>query len=335
MAARRQFAERSGSTLRALMSDSTDLVYYAQTEVAYPQQVEVVDYDLSQLEQIDAAVSSCQELNGVVGPRADIVVNVPRFVPLAQSEFDICAASRILSGSGRLSYLMPGRSGHRRIAAVLESAFGRVVRRSSSPHLFTCRSPLGRGLDAPVRLIDHQDPVSGAHLGLETRPGLFSYGKIDDGTQLLLENARISAGMKVLDVGCGYGAVGLVAAVRGASVEMVDCDCRAVALTEANLHRNGLVGTVRLSADLDARGDGSYDLVLSNPPTHGGSTALRRLFAGMVRVCRPHGQVLIVVRENLNYEKWLQELAPVNRVASAVGFKVLRMTRRSPHEGRP
>jgi 16S rRNA (guanine1207-N2)-methyltransferase len=110
---------------------------------------------------------------------------------------------------------------------------------------------------------------------------------------------------------------------------MFDCDSRAVALARINLERNGLVGSVSLSAALANVPSSTYDVVLSNPPTHGGSSMLRPLFSDMLRVSRHCGYVAIVVRERLNYEKWFGSRASVERVATGGGFKVLRIERQS------
>jgi 16S rRNA G1207 methylase RsmC len=121
--------------------------------------------------------------------------------------------------------------------------------------------------------------------------------------------------------------IGIAAAARGAKVHMVECDSRAVVLAKANLAENHLTGHVSLGATLADVPGNTYDIVLSNPPTHGGATMLRPLFAEMLRVCRAGGSVAIVVRERLNYEKWFDSPASVERIAQRNGFKVLRVAK--------
>jgi 16S rRNA (guanine1207-N2)-methyltransferase len=152
---------------------------------------------------------------------------------------------------------------------------------------------------------------------------------VDPGTELLLDACAIPRGKRVLDVGCGYGAIGVVAAARGAQVDMVDCDSRAVVLAKANLEENHLTGSVSLGTTLAEAPSNTYDIVLSNPPTHGGSSMLRSLFSEMLRVCRARGSVAIVIRERLNYDRWFGGSAFVERIAARDGFKVLRIGKRA------
>ena len=323
MAARRQYAEREAKSLQELLTEPADLVYYAQPGVAYPPSVEVVDYDLAELHQSGAGESRCCELADIDRNLHRIIVNLPKFVPFSQIEQDICAASRVLSPTGELCLLVPAKSGHKRIAALLETFFAEVKHRSGPPHPFLCRQPLPRSHKIHYNSINYSDPVSGRTLRFKTRPGLFSHQRIDTGTGLLLSHINIRKGDRVLDVGCGYGAIGIVAAARKAEVELVDSDSRAVEITRRNFRSNQLSGLVFLTDQLDEFPDESFDTVLSNPPTHGGSDTLRALFSSMVRVIKPGGRVFIVLREKLNYEKWLREIATIDRVTVKAGYKIL------------
>src|SRR5688572_1370612 len=88
------------------------------------------------------------------------------------------------------------------------------------------------------------------------QPGVFSADAIDPGTRLLIETMRVSPTARVLDLGCGYGAIGIVAAklaIRGHAT-LVDSDIRATRLAERNVQLNGLA-----NADV-VLGDGVHDL---------------------------------------------------------------------------
>lgn len=103
-----------------------------------------------------------------------------------------------------------------------------------------------------------------------SRPGVFSHRKLDLGARALLEGITVEPGMKVLDIGCGSGTVGIAAAFRDAGVHVVslDSNARAVQCTQLGGDLNGLGD--RLEARLDADGStvepASFDLVVGNPP---------------------------------------------------------------------
>ena len=114
-----------------------------------------------------------------------------------------------------------------------------------------------------------QAEVLGREIFLETRKDLFSPQHIDRGTLAMLLHVDFASGMRIMDLGCGCGIVGIVAAkIAGEeNVFMSDADPNAVETARRNAERNG-VGGVRLFTsdgfrDVDASG---FDIILSNPP---------------------------------------------------------------------
>ena len=109
--------------------------------------------------------------------------------------------------------------------------------------------------------------VLGEELSLETRAGLFSPEHVDRGTMAMLSQAALKPGMKVLDLGCGCGVVGVAAARKcGAeNVWMLDVDPLAVETAARNAARNGVYSVHIVQSDgfrgLDEAG---FDLILSN-----------------------------------------------------------------------
>lgn len=111
--------------------------------------------------------------------------------------------------------------------------------------------------------------IKGQRLELETRPGLFSPEHVDRGTLAMLSVARFEEGMQVLDLGCGCGVVGIVAAkICGEeNITMCDIDPNAVETAAANAERNGVSGVKVLVSDgLKQVEDAGFDIILSNPP---------------------------------------------------------------------
>ena len=111
--------------------------------------------------------------------------------------------------------------------------------------------------------------VLGQSLTLETRNGLFSPEHIDRGTLAMLSHAKIDSGMRVMDLGCGCGIVGIWAAkiVGEENVFMSDADPMAVETAARNAERNGVGGvSIYLSDGFQAVEASGFDLILSNPP---------------------------------------------------------------------
>ena len=153
-------------------------------------------------------------------------------------------------------------------------------------HYFSERpsSPERRGL---VRCV-----LRGLELEFLTSSGVFSHRRVDLGTALLIESMELPEEGSVLDLGCGYGPVG-VAAGRlrpGLEVVLTDVNERAVELARENLRRNGVANGVALLGGLYGPVAGRrFDVVLSNPPFSAG-------FRGVVGPMVEGGSLQVVVR---------------------------------------
>ena len=167
-------------------------------------------------------------------------------------------------------------------------------------------------------------------------PGVFSAGKLDRATALLLDTLadQRMQGQRVLDIGCGSGVLGAWAASRGAEATLLDADLQSVRSAEATLEASRLAARV-LHSDVDAAlSDNSYDLMLSNPPFHVGRGVVLDITAEFVlaaeRRLRPGGRLVMVANEFLPYEKLLAGWQDVQILAQHAGFKVLSAVRQEP-----
>jgi 16S rRNA G1207 methylase RsmC len=109
----------------------------------------------------------------------------------------------------------------------------------------------------------------GRLIKVTTRPGVFAHRRLDVGARRLLDAVSNCDGLRVLDIGCGSGSVGLGIAARSptASVHAIDSNARAVACAIANVELNSLDNmTVELDGDGSSVASGKFDLVLANPP---------------------------------------------------------------------
>lgn len=111
--------------------------------------------------------------------------------------------------------------------------------------------------------------IKGYMLDMETAPGLFSPAHADRGTMAMLSKVEFLPGQRIMDLGCGWGLVGVTAAkICGAeNVYMCDIDENAVNTARKNAARNGVEGVNICVSDgfknVDAAG---FDIILSNPP---------------------------------------------------------------------
>lgn len=106
-----------------------------------------------------------------------------------------------------------------------------------------------------------------------TASGVFSKRRVDLGTRLLVESMILPKKGLTLDIGCGYGVVGIAAAALNPSlhVMLIDINARAVWLTKQNINRNHLLNAeVKRGCFYEPVNDLIFDCVLSNPPVSAG-----------------------------------------------------------------
>lgn len=140
-----------------------------------------------------------------------------------------------------------------------------------------------------------------------TVPGLFSWENLDDGTAALLRNVSVPDGSRVLDYCCGYGAVGAFVGAR-TECELWATDDDVVATTYAaeNFDRNGVTPETVVTGDgTDEVATETFDVILSNPPTHAGSGVTEKLFSGAHDVLSPDGVFYLVANEIMRYDEKL------------------------------
>ncbi len=174
-------------------------------------------------------------------------------------------------------------------------------------------------LDAPTYLERRTDAVSvdETAVDLVSEPGLFAAGGLDDGTRLLMESVTVEDGARVLDLCCGCGPLGTYAALTAdSSVTLTDDDARAVACARETLDENDVTGDVYTADAVSGVRGSTFDLVLSNPPTHAGSGVLADLFAGVADVLAPDGRVAFVHHRELDLSVHLGGFGDLGRVAT-------------------
>ncbi len=175
--------------------------------------------------------------------------------------------------------------------------------------------------------------TDGVELSLATDSGVFSQGRVDRGTQVLLDHAPMPAVRgPLLDLGCGYGPIALTLATRRRRLPVwaVDLNERAVGLTRANASSAGL-GNVTACHPDEVPDDVEFAGIYSNPPIRSGKAALHELLLRWLPRLQPGGEAYLVVGKNLGSDslsRWLDEQGwPTTRLTSQKGFRVLRCER--------
>ncbi len=134
-----------------------------------------------------------------------------------------------------------------------------------------------------------------------SKPGVFSYGEMDDGARALLETAIIKEGDAILDLGCGLGTNGVLASDRAGSaapITFVDSNVRAIALAELNASANGLTNYKTIAtATMSGLAPQSFDLILANPPYFAVSAIAMQFIRGSQSLLRPHGRFYLVTKQ--------------------------------------
>ena len=172
-------------------------------------------------------------------------------------------------------------------------------------------------------------PYRGYGLNFMTDAGVFSKGELDVGTRLLLDALPALSG-DVLDLGCGWGAIGVAVARanREARVVMADVNRRALGLAKDNCARNGVTAEVIESDGMAAVMGRTFDAVITNPPIRAGKQVIYKMFADAAVSLKEGGALYLVIRKQQGAEscvKYLKTLFDeVEKLDKSAGFWVLK-----------
>jgi len=151
----------------------------------------------------------------------------------------------------------------------------------------------------------------------KTDNGVFSKGELDFGTNLLIKNVlgrKISG--EVLDLGCGYGPIGItLAKILNCRMTMIDVNKRAVHLTKMNIKDNGVNNTeVLVSEGYNELKDKKFDYIISNPPIRVGKQILYGLLIKAKDHLKENGEMYIVVRKEQGANSLIRDMSAYYQV---------------------
>jgi 16S rRNA (guanine1207-N2)-methyltransferase len=243
-------------------------------------------------------------------------------------------ASRL---AGKPLYLVGEKRGGIEGAAKQLHAFGKPRKLDSARHCqlwqVTVETP-----PAAVELESlaqrYELPLAEGPLTIVSLPGVFSHGRLDRGSALLLNNLDGLPGGHVLDFGCGAGVLGASIKRRypQSQVTLLDVDAFAAASSRLTLQANGLQGEVITGDGIDAA-PLYLDAIVSNPPFHTGVHTDYSASEKMLRKSAEHlkkgGELRLVANSFLRYQPLIEaQFGACNTRAEGQGFKIYQATRR-------
>jgi 16S rRNA (guanine1207-N2)-methyltransferase len=178
---------------------------------------------------------------------------------------------------------------------------------------------------------EHRFLYRGELLTFVVDRGVFGSHGLDPGTSLLIENLALTKTDRVLDLGCGWGAVGVAAArsARDGTVILTEVNRRAARLARLNLERNHVAnGEVRVGDLFEPVPGERFDVIATNPPYRAGRPLILELVTEAPDHLTPSGRLLIVGKGTqgiLYYQKWLEAHWPgtVEVLGRRSGYRVL------------
>lgn len=163
---------------------------------------------------------------------------------------------------------------------------------------------------------------------LLTDLGVFSKSGLDFGTRVLLEAIIDEPYQKVLDLGCGYGPIGIVLAdAWHTEITMIDINQRAVELANENA-KKAKVEVTAFQSDGFEQIQGSFDLIVTNPPIRTGKKIIYGFFQDARNYLSPNGVLIIVINKNQGALSAIKELetlySKVEVIAKKSGYFVVK-----------
>jgi 16S rRNA (guanine1207-N2)-methyltransferase len=145
-----------------------------------------------------------------------------------------------------------------------------------------------------------------------TDNGVFSKGRLDFGTELLLNTFQYGypQGKHLLDIGCGCGPIGIYASLLGFDVDMSDVNKRAIHLSKMSLKEQGLKANV-FESDAYEKINDKYDYIISNPPIRVGKEKLYEIIMNAKKYLKENGELWIVVRKQQGAESLIRDMKEV------------------------
>lgn len=148
-----------------------------------------------------------------------------------------------------------------------------------------------------------EDYINNKKYSFQSCNNVFSKEKIDYGTRVLLKTVLKEfeeLGQRVLDIGCGYGAIGIVLAneYKNSHFVMTDITKTAVRLTKQNLYLNKITNAEVYNSNLFDKIEGKFHTIVTNPPIKVGKEVLLSLITGAYEHLEEEGHLVLVIKKS-------------------------------------
>ncbi|ABN54133.1 MAG TPA: class I SAM-dependent methyltransferase [Hungateiclostridium thermocellum] len=165
-----------------------------------------------------------------------------------------------------------------------------------------------------------------------TDAGVFSKRRVDFGSDLLIRSVPPLDG-SILDIGCGYGVIGISLALLNPSsfVTMIDINERAVDLASQNIHLNGVTNATALTSDGFSNVSDKFDAIVSNPPIRAGKKVIYPIFADSINHLNPGGSIYLVIQKKQGANSAIEFLKSVygncEVINKKAGYWIMKSTK--------
>ncbi|MGT2886299.1 class I SAM-dependent methyltransferase [Streptococcus macedonicus] len=164
-----------------------------------------------------------------------------------------------------------------------------------------------------------------------TDSGVFSKKMIDYGSQVLLNTVDFEKNKTLLDLGCGYGPLGIsLAKVKGVQATMIDINNRAIDLALKNAEKNDVTANI-FQSNIYEKVTGTFDYIISNPPIRAGKQVVHTIIDDSINYLNDGGSLTIVIQKKQgapSAKAKMQEIfGNVDILKRDKGYYILRSTR--------
>ncbi|NLI57344.1 MAG: class I SAM-dependent methyltransferase [Clostridium sp.] len=167
-----------------------------------------------------------------------------------------------------------------------------------------------------------------------TDAGVFSKNKVDFGSDLLIKSVPPFKG-KALDIGCGYGVLGISLAISNPDsfVTMVDINKRAVDLAVKNINLNNIKNASAFFSDGFSNVKEKFDVIVTNPPIRAGKKVIYPIYENSINFLNPGGSIYMVVQKKQGAPSTVEKLKSIYGNCEIVnkekGYWIIKSTKSS------